>query len=291
MRSRAEEQVRGAYRLRMMRLGRRGLSPRPVRWLDPRGVERSYIAYLRNYVKKLVQFSRPLLLQEIQNILEMREDSVTRNDASWRSRVKSLLATLTIEGSRQAEELDPEIYGRRINTYNKVQRNRVVKSVVGVDIFAEEPWLRDEMIAWTSENVRLIKSIPEKMFTDVEKVVIEGVEKGRGLRSLQKDITDRFNVTDRKAKLIARDQVGKLNSDLTKRRQEDLGVKKYLWRNSQDERVRGNPSGLYPNSEYDHWSREGKEYSWDDPPPDGHPGQAIQCRCVAEPVLSHLLDD
>ena len=68
----------------------------------------------------------------------------------------------------------------------------------------------------------------------------------------------------------------------------------------------GNPSGLYPevekNSKYhgDHWERQGKYYLFEkmasapkapdgkafrQPPPDGSPGMAINCRCYADPVI------
>jgi len=35
----------------------------------------------------------------------------------------------------------------------------------------------------------------------------------------------------------------------------------------------------------EHVAREGKEFSWKNPPDDGHPGEPINCRCTAEPVL------
>jgi len=49
---------------------------------------------------------------------------------------------------------------------------------------------------------------------------------------------------------------------LNRNRQEDLGVMGYDWRNVGDERVRGNPVGLYKNAKYDHWHREGKGFKW-----------------------------
>jgi SPP1 gp7 family putative phage head morphogenesis protein len=52
-------------------------------------------------------------------------------------------------------------------------------------------------------------------------------------------------------------------------------VEEYVWSTSRDERVR--PS---------HSAKDGKRFKWNDPPSDtGHPGNEIQCRCVAIPVL------
>ena len=50
----------------------------------------------------------------------------------------------------------------------------------------------------------------------------------------------------------------------------------------------GNPGGLYPEGNAvhgNHWEREGQEFRWDQPPEDGHPGQPIECRCSAEPII------
>jgi len=50
---------------------------------------------------------------------------------------------------------------------------------------------------------------------------------------------------------------------------------KYTWHTVGDGNVR--PS---------HAERNGKVYSWDSPPDDGHPGEAYNCRCTAEDVKS-----
>ena len=60
--------------------------------------------------------------------------------------------------------------------------------------------------------------------------------------------------------------------------QQKLGITHYTWRTSQDERVR-----------HEHVLRDGRRFAWDNPPDDGHPGQPIRCRCVAEPYTEHLM--
>lgn len=47
----------------------------------------------------------------------------------------------------------------------------------------------------------------------------------------------------------------------------------YIWRTEGDGKVR--PS---------HAERDGKKFSWDNPPEGGHPGDAPNCRCTAEDV-------
>ena len=63
-------------------------------------------------------------------------------------------------------------------------------------------------------------------------------------------------------------------------RQQDLGIERYIWRSRDDAQVRDS------HAEYDD-----QVFSWDEPPAGGHPGQAHNCRCFAEPVASLLPND
>lgn len=89
------------------------------------------------------------------------------------------------------------------------------------------------------------------------------------------------DVTQSRAELIARDQVLKLNAEVTQKRHEAAGIVEFVWSTSRDERVRP-----------DHKVLEGKRYRYDDPPvvdrrrgTRGLPGIHFQCRCVAIPVI------
>lgn len=57
-------------------------------------------------------------------------------------------------------------------------------------------------------------------------------------------------------------------------RQEDLGIEQYIWRSRDDAKVRDS-----------HATYDDRVFRWDDPPEGGHPGEAHNCRCYAEPVL------
>jgi SPP1 gp7 family putative phage head morphogenesis protein len=160
----------------------------------------------------------------------------------------------------------------------------VDKSVRGV-VAVETSELGVKHKAFVRENVALIKSIGPRLHDAVVDTVEEGWRKGRTTAAIAADVEESFGVSERRARLIARDQVGKLNGDVTKARQKEIGISSYAWSTSMDERVRGNPGGLYPDADPSHWHREGKVFAWDDPPEDGHPGEAIQCRCVAIPII------
>ena len=82
--------------------------------------------------------------------------------------------------------------------------------------------------------------------------------------------------------MLARDQIAKLNGDITQQQQQDAGVVEYVWSTSGDSRVR--PS---------HAALNHKRFRWDDPPVVDektgrrcHPGKDYQCRCCALPVFN-----
>lgn len=168
---------------------------------------------------------------------------------------------------------------KQTNKFSKDQFSKTGEKVTGVDPITGDPWLAQEVRAFTVQNVNLIKSIPEEHFKKLQDAVIRGATSG----TLQTDITDTIkkigDVSENKAKLIARDQVSKFNGNLSKLRQKDVGLKRYIWSTSGDDRVRP-----------DHAERDGKTFSWDDPPEDGHPGEPINCRCVAIPVFEDVLE-
>jgi SPP1 gp7 family putative phage head morphogenesis protein len=57
-------------------------------------------------------------------------------------------------------------------------------------------------------------------------------------------------------------------------RQRALGITRYVWRSRDDARVRSA-----------HAAYDDQIFAWDAPPEGGHPGQAHNCRCWAEPVV------
>ena len=87
------------------------------------------------------------------------------------------------------------------------------------------------------------------------------------------------------ADLIARDQTLRLNAELTRERQTAVGIEKFIWSTSGDERVRESHADL-----------DGKTFSWDDLPTvddedDVMPGANYQCRCAALAVVPWLDGD
>ncbi|MBU9382095.1 minor capsid protein [Burkholderia gladioli] len=156
-----------------------------------------------------------------------------------------------------------------------------VSAAIGVDIRAalQMQNLGGVMEATAATNVRLIRSVPQQYFERIAAQVLVSVQHGQRYASIVESIHHETGVTERRAKLIARDQTSKLNSAITEARQTAIGIEEYEWQTSGDERVRES-----------HVENDGKVFRWDSPPAEtGHPGHDMNCRCVALPRFK--LDD
>lgn len=95
------------------------------------------------------------------------------------------------------------------------------------------PAMMERQEAIIAENVSLIKSIPEKYFTEVEGMVYRSVSRGGDRKKLVDELMARFSeregITRRRAEFIARDQVRKATSALSAVRQQAAGITQGEW--------------------------------------------------------------
>ena len=156
---------------------------------------------------------------------------------------------------------------------------------IGIDVFGQSPKISDYLQAAASSNVRLIESIPAEYLGKVRTLVEANMRAGRPPGAIVTRIQEQFGVAKSRAKLIARDQTNKINSELTERRQREVGFEYFQWVSSHDERVRHDHQVIANRV-----TEFGKGvYRWDDPPKNDRgetitPGSDYQCRCTARPL-------
>lgn len=253
----------------------RRVPKKPRTWLFPAAEEREYVKALLGVADEVERAVRDELMSMMRSdAIEDLPPSAGEFEVLRQGVLRALRGiSLTSVIGRVTE------FAQRVAGFNKQQFHAVVRSAYEVDVFVTEPWLADVLKVWEAQNIALITSIPEQALTRMHGKVFAALQRGAVWRDVQKELVAEFGITRNRAELIARDQIGKLNADLTKERQKQIGVKEYRWRGVLDGRERD-----------EHRDREGKVFAWDAPPPDGHPGQPIQCRCHAEAVLP-LFDD
>lgn len=249
---------------------------KPKKWIYPLAVERDYEALLLALANNITQ-----QIEDRLPLLDLRLDAIEDIPPSsgWFERLR--LWVLSVAGAVAVDDTLIKInsIAGALNRFNANQFRAVFRSVFGVDILASEPWLAAELATFEAENIKLIKSIPSQYLDTLHGRIVAAVGAGSTKDQLINVIRQSFDLPKNRAKLIARDQISKLNGRLTMQRQRGIGVESYVWRTSKDERVRD-----------EHRARDGDVFAWDNPPADGHPGNAVNCRCSAEAVLPDLQD-
>ena len=272
----SQRQARDKLRAQRKLGRRRTKSPKVPRQLPPTGVTRDYARVLLKMIATVENALAPLMLA----VKRFKHDQ--RMDAGEVEQTKALLkaARAKLKGNPFVQA-DMEAITKRIASgTEKWQRRQLLKqlhAVVGADVLLPNAPITKHINGFMKTNVALIKNIPEKIIGDVSTTVINGVNAGRRSAHIARDIQEKLNIGKRRAKLIARDQVGTLYSEITAERHKAIGVKKFAWRTAGDERVRPEHAAIADNI-----------YEYDKPPHGELPGFPINCRCYPDPVFDFL---
>lgn len=137
-----------------------------------------------------------------------------------------------------------------------------------------------------NRNAQYIKSLPLDIAKHVNEHILTETFKGKRSSDIAKEIKAMFPEKSKaRANLIARTEVSKTQSTLTQARSEILNLPAYIWRTSEDQRVRKA-----------HDKMDGVIVFWDNAPsPESivkeknvghyHAGCIWNCRCYAEVIV------
>ena len=172
-------------------------------------------------------------------------------------------------------------YGAATADFQRAQLAKQARAAVSIDVRKLSGLDRNvpaQIVTFAHTNAQLITGLGQRMADDIATVVEDGAVSGSRWETIAGRLAHLGQVTESRAALIARDQVGKLFGDINKQRQTNLGVTNYVWRTVRDNRVRE-----------EHEALDGDSFEWGAPPSEGHPGEAVNCRCYADPDFSDLL--
>lgn len=260
-----------------------GVAKRPRKKIPrqayPKPIQRDYAQSILGIVKLTREAMTPFF-SELPRLLESANQEF-RQDAGESTRLRQLIEQararlVTAIPTSEIENVATK-FAVQTQTFQRIQLQKQVRSAFGVDVLGQDPRLASIMERFIQNNVTLIKDVPNKILSDVEKSVMQGVSSGKLPRDIAAELTDKFGFAEKRAKLIARDQVGKFYGQLNSSRQRSMGLTRFIWRTVGDDRVRE-----------EHAEREGEVYSYDDPPDGELPGEPINCRCYPEPYFEDL---
>jgi SPP1 gp7 family putative phage head morphogenesis protein len=250
------------------------------RQIYPKRIEASYYQALLPFNER-VRAAFDDLFNELPFILSAAARA--RADAGESDRVRAIINDVESKVARTVTQRDIEELASRFagqtTAYQKTQLERQVRAALGVDLFIQDRALATRVEGFAAENASLIKGLSRDTVSAIEKASLRAVQDGKLWTDLRSELTSRFDIADTRARVIARDQIGKLYGQINASRQKNLGIKRFIWRTVNDGRVRE-----------EHEERNGETYSYDSPPDGELPGEPIQCRCTAEPVFEDILD-
>ena len=166
----------------------------------------------------------------------------------------------------------------KVGKWNGAKTIAGIKSATGTDV---EPFIRlsdvrEELELAIRQNVALISSVNADTKNRVQQIIFDGFAQRKTKKQITDELAKAMGITKRRARIIAGDQLHKLNIAMSKHRNLQLGITRYKWGRTISRHERPH-----------HLARVGKVFRWDKPPWDGPPGYAIGCKCSAAAILDY----
>ena len=236
----------------------------------PMSLEREYARELVKYTRKV----RDICKHHIPAMVDAAMWNAIHADDWTEEQTEEIDKDITAEEEAAITAIILAMFNR-VKTFNRRQQEKIFRSVFSATPkeISKEDYEKIRQI-WANQNIELIHSINRRTLESIRYALSENIIRAVDRKILIEELTGSImrmaEVNEKRAALIACDQVGKLNSQLAQLEQMNQGVDSYIWVTMGDSRVR--PA---------HREREGKRFYWDSPPSGGHPGWAIRCRCTS----------
>jgi SPP1 gp7 family putative phage head morphogenesis protein len=243
-------------------------------WEPKRRIE---INYQRNMRKIMKQLEKKLKgLNSLSSILRvLKEYSKSEEFQKYAEAAAKKMVTGLFSDAGKTWRTAANVNSKGRHIYEAL-KNEIDTTPIGISIKEQ-----------TERNARLITGIPRKVSEEITDYVSKRAIEGRRSEDIAEELHSIYpKMLKNKVDLIARTETSKTSSALTQSRSENLGLKWYVWRTSEDARVR---------KSHDHM--DGVLINWDNPPsPEQlvnikstlgryHAGCAPNCRCYSEVVI------
>ncbi len=250
------------------------------------------MADYRNALQKLVQEMAQYCSKKIKKLFQ--DDTAEEffsEDASVTSQATTLINKLKSKFQLVFNDKSKTLAMRMVAQANKTSISALkgslkdVSQEVTINSKRLPAALKETMKSAIADNVSLIRTIPEKYFSDVQGAVYRSITTGSGLKGLMPTLQKYEGISYRRAKVIALDQTRKTYASINEQRMKELELPGFEWIHS--------GGGHEPRPS--HVAMNGNYYKFSDlpivnkdnpkePPRRGMPGTEINCGCTARPI-------
>lgn len=279
------------------------------KWLFPFQYEREYSKQIAQILTPFSDdvndlFTEEVLESYVQEVRgDTRQDGFAADIIVTVKQLRDVVQSLFIENPEPVRAIVSTI-GFNVGSFNQKQWGKIVNKLLGINYITTEAWETETVNMWTDENFNLIKNLADEVIKKISTGISQGVMSGKTAKEMEAEVQKllkshigKYKDPGYRARLIARDQVGKLNGYFTQRRQTDIGIDKYEWSTSGDERVRESHRAM--DNKLCKWadasvmSSDGGK-TWQSRPLEMQgaiPGSQIQCRCSSLPWMNDIYGD
>jgi len=181
------------------------------------------------------------------------------------------------EANRKVKKVTKKVYQQ---TYKRGAETILADLGIGIAFDLQAHPAALARLEYTLTQVTRINATVDKQ---LRTALLEGVNAGEGLEGLRGRVENVFEVSRGRARTIARTEVGKTFNTSRFHTMRDQGIKKIEWLSSRDADVRDSHWGVDSEViDVGEAFSNGLAYPQD---PGGPPGEVINCRCVALPVV------
>lgn len=269
----------------------RGATMQGTPLIPPQEAERLYRVAMQKAIQRMVKAYGKELEATLKPFATAADSGVAM-DANFGGQLDMMFGRLNKHWGKVFGKLAKALAKTTVSRVDRLSKRRLDQSLKELSggLTIKTPELPESMVstlqAATARNVGLIKSIHSKFHEQIAQEVLNNIGDQQAVYENAKKLVDRVyfhgETTEERAKLIARDQVAKMSSEMSAARAKSAGITKFKWRHSG---ASNEPRKL-------HLDYNNVIFSYDDLPiidertqERGLPGQAIFCRCVAVPVI------
>ena len=279
----------------------------------PHGVEQKYYRQLKGFFKPLTDYVTEYINKNLEPLLrgdssEIHLDAIPGK--SFRGMVYNLEKWLSLympdisqlpETPYQSDNIILVALGKTADEameFGEEEFKKMLEKGIHVNLPTSADWWEDMKKSWAEDNYTLItsnaKNYVSKINTLTEQAIVNGLSPGLLKEEIMKATE---GLSEKHCKLLARDQMGKLNGQITQAQMEEVGLDLYVWSTAYDDRVRDSHAvmeGLLCRWDDASVCSYDNGKTWVDRPSTAvqlHPGQDIQCRCVGLAFYPELISE
>lgn len=266
----------------------------------PYGVEKKYYRQLQGFFKPLTDYIKNFINQNMEQLLrgdskDLHLDAIPGD--TFRNMIYNLENWLSVympDISELPEDKNNNVIltalGKTADEameFGNKEFSKMLDKGIHVNLPTSASWWNDMKSSWAEDNYTLITSNAKNYVSKINTLTEQAIINGMSPKKLKEEIMKATEgLSEKHCKLLARDQMGKLNGQITQAQMEEIGLDMYVWSTAFDDRVRDSHAAM--EGVLCRWddasvcSYDGGK-TWVDRPADAvqlHPGQDIQCRCV-----------